>query len=308
MPAVRCRYAGLAAAQSPKAPSTCTHVGCACAISMHSSSGSHAPECRLPAWSSTIVGWSGASASARRSASGTMRPCSSASTSSAAGRPRKRSARSADVCRSCPASTRSGGEPASPRESSQPAFISNVSRPAASPVKFAIVAPVTKPTPLSAGSPSSSRNQAAATSSTATTAGVTFRSTVFWSQALTSQSDASAAGCEPPMTKPKKRPDGIAGEAGFARGGEQVDHVLGGSRSVGELTAQRSGDGIGVRLRATPAGRPGWPASGGRARARGRAPGRGRGQVRWLESSCVESLPLAFPAPSPDRPRSSLSA
>ena len=35
-------------------------------------------------------------------------------------------------------------------------------------------------------------------------------SPAFWSQALTSQSAASAAGCVPPITIPKKRPDGIA--------------------------------------------------------------------------------------------------
>ena len=32
----------------------------------------------------------------------------------------------------------------------------------------------------------------------------------FWSQALTSQSAASAAGSVPPITQPKNRPDGIA--------------------------------------------------------------------------------------------------
>lgn len=46
-----------------------------------------------------------------------------------------------------------------------------------------------------------------ATSSIATTAGVAKRSPAFWSQALTSQSDASATGNVPPMTQPKNRPD-----------------------------------------------------------------------------------------------------
>jgi hypothetical protein len=77
-------------------------------------------------------------------------------------------------------------------------------------VKFAIVPPVTKPTALSGGSPSRSRSQELATSSTALCAGVRSRRPLFWSQALTSQSAASAAGWVPPMTKPKNRPDGIA--------------------------------------------------------------------------------------------------
>ncbi len=33
---------------------------------------------------------------------------------------------------------------------------------------------------------------------------------VFWSQALTNQSDARAAGSVPPITQPKNRPDAIA--------------------------------------------------------------------------------------------------
>jgi hypothetical protein len=40
--------------------------------------------------------------------------------------------------------------------------------------------------------------------------GVAYRIAVFWSQLLTSQSAASAAGSVPPMTQPKNRPDGIA--------------------------------------------------------------------------------------------------
>jgi hypothetical protein len=77
-------------------------------------------------------------------------------------------------------------------------------------VKFAIVPPVTNPTALPAGRPSSSTTQASATSSTAECAGVNIRSPEFWSHTLTSQSTASAAGCVPPMTNPKNRPPGVA--------------------------------------------------------------------------------------------------
>jgi hypothetical protein len=77
-------------------------------------------------------------------------------------------------------------------------------------VKFAIVPPVTNPTSAPDGSPSSSRIHADAASSTATVPGVACRMAEFWSQALVSQSAASAAGCVPPITHPKNRPDGIA--------------------------------------------------------------------------------------------------
>jgi hypothetical protein len=75
---------------------------------------------------------------------------------------------------------------------------------------LAIVAPVTKPTSASAGSPSRSSSQPAAACSTAVVPGVAKRIAVFWSQLLTSQSAPSAAGSVPPMTQPKNRPDGIA--------------------------------------------------------------------------------------------------
>ena len=113
-------------------------------------------------------------------------------------------------CRSSPTRTWTRGAPVRPCSSrSQPARVSTDWRPAASPVKFAIVPPVTNPTSLPDGRPSRSSSQAAATSSTATTPGVAWRRAVFWSQALVSQSAAIAAGWVPPMTQPKNRPDGI---------------------------------------------------------------------------------------------------
>ena len=106
-------------------------------------------------------------------------------------------------CRCAPASTRTRGAPDSPsRPTFQPTRPSTASRAAARQVKLDIVAPVTKPTPLAAGSPSRSSSQALVTSSTAAWAGLTARSTAFWSQALTSQSAPSAAGWAPPMTMP----------------------------------------------------------------------------------------------------------
>ena len=62
-----------------------------------------------------------------------------------------------------------------------------------------MVAPVTKPTAALGGRPSRSSSQALATSSMAECAGVTRRRPAFWSQALTSQSAASAAGYVQPQ-------------------------------------------------------------------------------------------------------------
>lgn len=105
--------------------------------------------------------------------------------------------------RSSPAMTCTGGPPASPsRATFQPARRSTASRPAARQVKLDIVAPVVKPTALSAYRPSRSSSHAPAMSSTAACAGETARMTLFWSQALTSQSVASAAGSLPPTTNP----------------------------------------------------------------------------------------------------------
>ena len=71
------------------------------------------------------------------------------------------------------------------------------------PVKFAIVAPVAKPTPASAGSPSASSTHRSATASTAAAAGDDVRVKPFWSHADASQSAPSAAGSTPPVTNPK---------------------------------------------------------------------------------------------------------
>ena len=70
-------------------------------------------------------------------------------------------------------------------------------------VKFAIVAPVVKPTAAVAGRPSASSTQRSATASIAAAAGELTRLKAFWSHAEVSQSAASAAGRAPPVTKPK---------------------------------------------------------------------------------------------------------
>ena len=66
-----------------------------------------------------------------------------------------------------------------------------------------MVAPVVKPTPQSAGRPSSSRTHPAAISSNRDAAGDMIAKAPFWSQAAASQPAARAAGRVPPVTKPK---------------------------------------------------------------------------------------------------------
>ena len=65
-----------------------------------------------------------------------------------------------------------------------------------------MVAPVVNPTLAVAGSPSSSRSHWPASSSTALVPGIGSRMAAFWSQAVTSQSAATATGCVPPITQP----------------------------------------------------------------------------------------------------------
>ena len=102
--------------------------------------------------------------------------------------------------------TGNSGAPNRPwRSTSQPLRASSACRPAAIPVNEAIVAPVVKPTLTPAGSPNSSASHPPATSSATAAAGPMTYSPAFWSQALVSQSAATAAGTPPPITNPKKR-------------------------------------------------------------------------------------------------------
>ena len=73
-------------------------------------------------------------------------------------------------------------------------------------MKFAICAPVTKPTDVPVGSPKSSTSQAAATTTTTAAAGEAAYRPAFWSHVVVSQSAASDAGVAPPNTNPKNRP------------------------------------------------------------------------------------------------------
>ncbi len=102
-----------------------------------------------------------------------------------------------------PSTTCTSGAPKSPRAStSQPTRARSAFRAAASAVKFAIVAPVVNPTPAAFGSPSSSRIHPAATSSAAAAAGVGSANAAFCPQAEVSQSAATPAGCDAPITQP----------------------------------------------------------------------------------------------------------
>ena len=159
----------------------------------------------LPACAQTIAGPS-PSRSAAASGPGCIAPLASTGirVAPAEPKPSNRSAFSSETWASSPTRMRTGGAPLSPSSStSQPALASTRWRPEASPTRFAIVAPVTKPTRASRGSPSASSSQRAVTSSTAAPAGETTRPKCGPSQVETSQSAATVTGSAPPVTKPK---------------------------------------------------------------------------------------------------------
>ncbi len=146
-----------------------------------------------------------------------MRPWPSTGTRTARSRPSP--SRPSDLvsvgCASSPTMTVSSGAPMRPSLStSQPTSASTLCRAAASAVKLAIVAPVTKLAAQSCGRPNSSQSQRLDTFSSAAIAGVTSFIAEFWSQAVASQFAATVTGMEPPITKPKKRGPAIATDAG----------------------------------------------------------------------------------------------
>ena len=204
---------------------------------MLSTNGSKAPEWTSPACSTTIVGDPGRSRprdTGRRVVGDPRRQHRQGSLRQArhsAGRDRWTCA----APRGDDAGTGTAGQPVA--GDVPPAWRSTVSRPAARHVRFAVVAPVTKPTALPAGSPRRSTSQALAISSTAVCAGVTARSRQFWSHAVTNQSGEcrrhAAAGDEPVEATARKRR-----EARLGRRGEQVDHVGGLARPVGEVNTE----------------------------------------------------------------------
>ena len=98
----------------------------------------------------------------------------------------------------------------------------------------------------------------------AAVAGVAKRSPAFWSQALTSQSAARAAGSVPPMTQPKNRPHGH--QPGFGLFREVVHHLDSGGAAGRERAAEVGGefggapggaDGTGLLALQPPPGVPG---------------------------------------------------
>ena len=167
--------------------------------------GSNEPVFTLPAWSDTISGpFPAGSASA--SESSRMRPCSSDSTEITRERPIPRYCNAVGIvaCASDPMTTAISGAPNSPRSStSQPARSRTRCRAAARHVTCAIWQPVVRPMLVPSGRPSRSTSQDPITSSTTDADGPAAKSPAFWSQVDVSQSAASAAGKDPPITNPK---------------------------------------------------------------------------------------------------------
>ncbi len=120
-------------------------------------------------------------------------------------------------CVSAPSTTVTSGAPNSPRAStSQPTRASTALRAAASPMAFAIVAPVVTPKPASRGRSSRSSSQRPAASSAAAAAGVASARQAFCPQAAASQSAATPTGCDAPQTQPKNRGAGNPISPGLA--------------------------------------------------------------------------------------------
>ena len=196
----------------------------------------------------TIVGPSScASADAR--ASGRIRPWASTGTTSGAPSPRKRSGRSTDGCRSAPTRTRTGGPPTRPRRMSWPtARQDGVAagseagevrhRGAGHEADRALVRAA-----RAGRGPSARRPPPPPTA-----AGVSERSPAFWSHAEVSQSAPRAAGSAPPMTMPKKRPDGIATSPGSQASASRSTTSAAGRRPVRQV-AEPADDLVGVDRR-----------------------------------------------------------
>ena len=117
-----------------------------------------------------------------------------------------------------------------------PTRISTVSRAAARQVKLAIVAPVTKPTALSAGQPEQVEQPAAGDLlDRGARPGVSARSPMFWSQADVSQSAPSAAGSVPADHHAEEASGRDRDQPRLARLRQQVDDLGGRRRSIRQV-------------------------------------------------------------------------
>ena len=190
-----------ALAHRPNAPSTWTQTSSARIESHTAPTESNAPEFTFPAWVQTIAGPSTSGSAATH-----IRPWSSAGTRMTRSRPRPSMPSALNrVAWACsPATTVISGAPWSPcRSTSWPCASSTERRAAASAVKLAIVAPVTKAAAPSDGRSSASSTHRSAIRSIAAPIGELTSLNAFWSHAAASQVAASDAGRVPPVTKPK---------------------------------------------------------------------------------------------------------
>ena len=211
---------GMAAAQSPKAPSTCTQPPCSRTTSIAERRSSQAPVLTFPACRQTRVGPGGPDDRTLRRSWTSMAPFGSAATGSTTRlpKPSSRSDRSMVACRSAPATTRTA------RRAEQAVLARHPIRPRPArdgarrpgPTVLAACAPVTKPTLAPAGSPSNSLSQPPATSSAIAADGDVAALNATWSQPAAMMSAAVAEGSAPPMTKPKNRGPAVATNPGSA--------------------------------------------------------------------------------------------
>ena len=146
-----------------------------------------------------------------------------------------------DGCTSSPTITVTGGAPLRPRSStSHPTRASTACRAAASAVRLATVAPVTKPATVVGGRPKSSTSQRCVTCSSLAATGEAVKAPPFWSHAAASQSAATATGCDPPMTKPKNLGPADAIVAGEPASSSRAITRSGSSGPSGSASSKRS--------------------------------------------------------------------
>ena len=229
---------------------------------MHSSNGSNAPECRLPACSRTIVGWSGAEVSAFASASGRILPSLVGVDElgrGQAGEPQ------GEVRRRVPLPSR---EHPDRRRPGQPAC--------------QVPAPGPQRRVARGDEPGEVRHRRPGGESDAAAGGQPQQLEEPRRRDLLdrdrgrgdlAQHGVLVPGADQPVRsecgrlgptdhEPEEAPGRHPRQPRFARGRQQVDHVLGRAGTFRELAAERVRDGVGVGLRAhRPVGEAGQPAA-----------------------------------------------
>ena len=223
MPAVRCRYDGLAAAHSPNAPSTCTHASYRRATGIARAKSSNAPLCTSPAPRQTIAGPSPARQGGLERVDGDPALVVGVDLDDRLLAEAEVAHGAVDGVVAVPPH-----DDPHPRRLEQPALRRRPSRPGRARRAGRRTGTCSWPSSRRSRSRPPSRRAGRAprppngrpTTSTAAAAGVSALMPAFWSQMEVSTSAPSAAGMDPPITKPKNRGPGRPGSPASAVAGQ----------------------------------------------------------------------------------------